>query len=279
MRFWMSNFQEVFSEAWWSAFAGEVSKPPFWRARIESFNFPQHNCPVTSGHVCYSSCIVGWRQSSTEPLSYGFCTQFYCTLLEDVVETAPWMDLLEFRPLQGRSHRSSRANSQLLWFDDVSYVPTLGFLLNGCTQCPKFWVTKVWTRHSFRMFWKLCRSEQFSKTSNDTSMPLTTFCHFTYLLCFKPEEQKKTYPDRPRQWTALTRYVLWTHVICLCSTVVCFFGISHATGFAVLSAYFDGMQLPGLGFCGVLVRLSLSTLLTDGLGTGPWYCTTSYLLL
>ena len=81
-RFWMSKFQEVFSEAW----------------RIESFNFPQHNCLVTSGHVCYSSCIVGWRQSSTEPLSYGCCTQFYCTLLEDVVETAPWTDLLEFRP-------------------------------------------------------------------------------------------------------------------------------------------------------------------------------------
>eukprot|EP00434_Breviolum_minutum_P004151 symbB.v1.2.003659.t1/scaffold175.1/size369221/15 len=40
----------------------------------------------------------------------------------------------------------------------------------------------------------------------------------------------------------LKPYVLWTHVICLCSTVVCFFGISHATGFAVLSAYFDGMQ-------------------------------------
>lgn len=102
---------------------------------------------------------------------------------------------------------------------------------------------------------------------------------FHILSLFWTRETIKKYSDRPRQWTAPTRYVLWTHVICLCSTVVCFFGISHATGFAVLSAYFDGMQLLGFGFCGVLLRLSLSTLLAKGLGIGPWCCTTSCLLL
>ena len=42
-----------------------------------------------------------------------------------------------------------------------------------------------------------------------------------------------------------SRHVLWVHIFWLSSTVMCFLLISHATSFAVLSAYLDGMQCPG----------------------------------
>ncbi|CAK8997341.1 unnamed protein product [Durusdinium trenchii] len=40
----------------------------------------------------------------------------------------------------------------------------------------------------------------------------------------------------------LQPHVLWVHLFWVCTTVMCLVGISEQTGFAVLSAYFDGMQ-------------------------------------
>ncbi|CAK8997378.1 unnamed protein product [Durusdinium trenchii] len=46
--------------------------------------------------------------------------------------------------------------------------------------------------------------------------------------------------DQRKLW--LQPHVLWVHLFWVCTTVMCLVGISEQTGFAVLSAYFDGMQ-------------------------------------
>eukprot|EP00438_Fugacium_kawagutii_P033876 Skav201121 [mRNA] locus=scaffold185:506227:512983:- [translate_table: standard] len=62
---------------------------------------------------------------------------------------------------------------------------------------------------------------------------------------------------------------LWVHAFCFSSTLCCFLCISHATAFAVLSAYFDGIQFLFTRTIAVILEAGSKL---NGAFMAPWPC-------